>query len=712
MKRMIFYCTTEAELFDAEISRNSLADIRANGFDSIYLEFRNTRAPRQSSRFLDAVALICAEAGRLGLEVVLDAHINQFDEEMIRLHPDVFTDALSLVRTPVADGCFKLEIDWGDPSAFVFENAWLKNVNGEFEEVGSRCRMVSEVSEGGGCAMTRQRGAAITRQEWVLDGGGHGEIFVVRRQRFVYANRDLTHPAWLPCLDRICDRAADFGVAGLVWDEPSFGLGFIEETFPICGRILALYREASGHELRQRMIDLWQDVSGRDSAAVRLQFAEILETGLACFAGEFHRRALEHPGLGRKNPRFFVGIHRTMHEELSDDFRIGSVDYFRHTRALTAGFTDSVFEREDSMVSMVLLARSLAPLSTSGEAWSNSWGFLPTDKHLAYYLRLMGCLGVRWNCHAYHSSLMFGPGYPHHPTWDRMTEHLAAHCGLLEQLEGATPVCDTAIVYNWRSLADFTGAEMHHHRRSMLMATLELTLAQASVRWIAPEQIDEARERCQRIVVLWPNRMPAAAWEALARSKADGLEIVLLGPPASVTETGESCVEAWQTLTGCEAAPTRVDISYGEEIEIAGRRLRLDPAAAVPNWQSNPERCYSGGIPAWELTAGRLLVFWNGRGIGARNGTVTTVTTELAQAPGALAALLPTARAVPCEFIAFPFTRGNEELLSLCARHAQPVTGECDWRGSRIRFQGCLHAILRREAGGRVTVWGEGAQLA
>ena len=84
--------------------------------------------------------------------------------------------------------------------------------------------------------ISRNSLAVITWQEWVLDGGGHGESFVVRRQRFVYANRDLTHPAWLLCLDRICDRAVDFDVAGLVWDEPSFGLGFIEETFPISGR--------------------------------------------------------------------------------------------------------------------------------------------------------------------------------------------------------------------------------------------------------------------------------------------------------------------------------------------------------------------------------------------------------------------------------------------------------------------------------------------
>ena len=40
----------------------------------------------------------------------------------------------------------------------------------------------------------------------------------------------------------------------------------------------------------------------------------------------------------------FLGIHRTMHEETSDDFLIGCVDYFRHNRRTRPAFTDSVFE--------------------------------------------------------------------------------------------------------------------------------------------------------------------------------------------------------------------------------------------------------------------------------------------------------------------------------------------------------------------------------
>jgi hypothetical protein len=54
MRQMIFYAMTEAETFDPAISTRSLTDIKAKGFDSICLEFRNTRAPHRSPRFRQA----------------------------------------------------------------------------------------------------------------------------------------------------------------------------------------------------------------------------------------------------------------------------------------------------------------------------------------------------------------------------------------------------------------------------------------------------------------------------------------------------------------------------------------------------------------------------------------------------------------------------------------------------------------------------------
>ena len=714
MRQMIFYAMTEAETFDPAITLRGLADIKAKGFDSIYLEFRNTKAPLGSPRFQAAVQRICAEAQRLGLKVALDANLNHCAADMLSEHPELFTDQLTQHRVAVRDGRFTMEVGWGDPSCRTIDNAWLVKPLGTAwevgESVGARCRLLTQMSEGGGCAMTSQRGGAVTKQDWALDGGGAGELLVVTRHRYNYSNRDLGHPAQGEYLDRMCNFAGDQNVAGVVWDEPHFGFDFLNDAYPISDHLYKVFAGRFGYDLRARLVDLWLDVAGRDSGQVRLDFAELLESQLAVLENGFKQRALAHPKLGGSNPDLFVGIHRTMHEELSDDFRIGSVDYFRHTQGLTAGCTDSVFEREDSMLTMLLLARAMAPLSESGEAWNNSWGFRPTAEHLAYYLRLMGCLGVRWLGHAYHGSVMFGPGYPHHPTWAGMSDHLTAHRELLDQLAGATPAPDTAMLYHWRGLADFPGNYLHQHRRDLLMAVLELEVAQSALTLIDPAQLADAGHRYKRLLVLWPSRLDTAAWAALEQAAAAGVEIILIGPPAWKSATGTDVSDRWAALAGCRpvARDTALALPYGAIVEVAGRKLVLDPAVAVPNWRSNPANTYADHAKAWELAGGEAVVRWNGRVIGIRHGNVTTVTTELPQIPGALTALWPVAPVAPAGFLAFAYTRGQERLLALVARRAEPVTGVFVWEGRRIVCRGCRHGVLRRSATGEVSVWGEG----
>ena len=726
MKQTIFYSMTEAETFDPAISSRSLADIKAKGFDSIYLEFRNTRAPFRAPRFQAAVSHLCKEAKRLGLSVILDAHLNHCAGDMLAEHPEIFASPLSQRRIKVREGRFTMEVGWGDPSGPVIENAWLIQPLGtawQVEEVGARCRLVSQVSEGGGCAMTRQRGGAVTRQEWALEGVAEGELLVVMRQRFSYSNRDLGHPAQGEYLDRLCAFAGANQVDGVVWDEPHFGFDFMDDAYPISDRLYDVFATRFGYDLRPRLIELWLNVAGRDSGQFRLDFAEMLESQLTVLEGGFKSRVMAHPGLGGHKPDIAVGIHRTMHEELSDDFRIGSIDYFRHNRGLTAGYTDSVFEREDSMVAMNLLARSLAPLSESREAWNNSWGFRPTAEHLDYYLRLLGAMNVRWLGHTYHGSLMFGPGYPHHPTWAGLGDQLAVHRQLLDQLDGATATADTAVLYHWRGMADFLGNYHHQHRRDYLMACHELNLAQAALSVIDPATLaaghpgagrwNTALGSFRRILALWPDRLDLAAWAALEQAAAAGVEILLVGPPAFKSDTGVDVHARWTALTGCRPVvrDAALEMPYGASVEVTGCSLKFDPALAVPNWLSNPENTYADHAKTWELAGGEAVVRWDGRVIGVRRENITTVTTELPQIPGALSALWPVTPVALPGLLTFPYTRGHERLLAFCSRHAVPVSGSFVWEGQSILCSGCRHGVLRRGADGRVTVLGEGVKL-
>jgi hypothetical protein len=478
MRQMIFYAMCEAELFDPALSERSLLDIRSKGFDAIYLEYRNTAAAWTAPRFRAGVTRICAISARIGLSVVLDASLNHLHAWFKEHHPEAYTDHLQPQRLALTGGRFVhttshvirehrplLQV-WrigGSPQAAVLT------------DLTDQVRFVVAEAEGGGCAMTEARGGMITRSTFAIDGEADGELLVIERRLFESSFRDLGHPALSQAIGTLLDWAASLPIAGIVWDEPHFGFAFFEGGRPFSDRLAGVFRSRFGYDLLPRLPELWLDVAGRDSAQVRLDFAELLESQLEVLERDFHDQALAHPGLGGRDPRFTVGIHRTMHEELSDDFHIGCIDYFRHNRWTTSGYTDSVFERRDSMVAMGHLARSLGRVSTHGEAWNNSWGFRPTSGHLAEYLPLYGALGVRWLGHAYHGSWMFGPGYPHHPTWADMPERLAEHGGLLDRLDGAVADIDTLVVFHWRGLATYPDNYLHTHRRTITFLALQLT---------------------------------------------------------------------------------------------------------------------------------------------------------------------------------------------------------------------------------------------
>jgi hypothetical protein len=724
MRQMIFYAMTEAETIEPSLVRKSLEDIKSKGFDSIYLEFRNTTAPIHSPRFKAAVDRIYAECSRLQLRIVQDVNLNLLGTDILTKHPETFTDPLGRQEVRVKGGRFTLEIPGGDSTARVLENAWMIGRNGDLtqaEEVGGRCRLLDQFSEGGGCAMTQARGRATTLQHWQVEGVTDGTLLVVLRDRFRYQHRDLGHPAFAEPIDWLCGFAAGRGVAGVVWDEPHFGFDFLNDAYPVSERLCAEFAVRFGYDLRPRLIDLWLDVAGRDSGQVRLDFAELLESQLAVHENRLKEKILGDPGLGQGKSDFFIGIHRTMHEELSDDFRIGSVDYFRHNRGLTAGFTDSVFEREESVVTMNLLARALGQLSTSRTSWNNSWGFRPTDEHLDYYLRLMGCLNTNWLGHAYHNSIMFGPGYPYHPTWNGMPDRLAAHRGLLVQLANATPSPDTAVLYHWRSLADFPDAYIHQSRRDLLMATLELCAAQADVTVIDTATLAAGRARdgrwvtplgsFRRILAIWPNRLEMEAWTAIEQAAAAGVEVMLVGPPAEVTDKGADLRPRWEALTGAKlpARTAALPMAYDSTVEILGKPFTLDPSKAVPNWKSNPENTYVDHAKTWPLVGGEPVMRWDGRVIGIRRGPVTTVTTELPQIPGAITALWSVKPMAPRGFFAFSYVRGEQRLLALCSRHAKPVSAVFAWEGRTVILENTRHAVLHRAADGQVTIWGDGS---
>ena len=93
-RQLIFFAATEADLHDPALTAAALDDIRAHGFDGIYLEYRNLRTPLEAPRARAGVARIAAQAQERGLAVALDVSANHLHPHLVREHPEAFVEAL------------------------------------------------------------------------------------------------------------------------------------------------------------------------------------------------------------------------------------------------------------------------------------------------------------------------------------------------------------------------------------------------------------------------------------------------------------------------------------------------------------------------------------------------------------------------------------------------------------------------------------------
>ena len=684
-RQLMFFAASEADLHDPVVTATALDDIRAHGFDGIYLEYRNLRTPLEAPRARAGIARIAAQARERGLAVALDVSANHVHPHLVREHPEAFVEALKPYWLQASGGRAEL-VTGGEPLHHVIAGAWSvqRRSDGSASVQPVGWRETACLIEGGGCAMTEQRGIAPARRTLAVEAPD-GELLVVVRQRYAYESRDLGHPATVAATARLGELFGGIAAWGWFWDEPHHGFAFFDGDGRSGGqRIEDTYARRTGWPLVQDLPHLWLDAVGADSATVRLAYAETLEDGLA---------ASEDALLGLAKPRGLeVGMHRTMHEELSDDLHIGCVDYFRHNRATTGGYTDAVFEREDSCVAMIHLARALALRSPTGQAWHNSWGFKPTDAHLAYYLRLMGAMGVRWVGHTYRWSMLFGPGYPHHPTWAGMAGHLAAHRELFDAVDGAVAEASTAVIYTWRAMAGVTGNYIHVHRRNLLFTMLELTLHGVQSTIADATELAQAQPRdgawalhgaaIRRVIVPWSDGMSAAEWDGLDRLAAAGIAVILCGPPPRG--------DGWKRLAALVGAdpterPSEVRHAVGARLRIGRAELPSDPSGMVPNWRSNPANTYPDHLKAWALGAD---------GLGVSRGTATWYGCELPHLAGALRLICTPDIVLPDGLVGTVWRRGGQRQLIVVSRHGRPFTGTVSWLGRAHHLDGALHAVL------------------
>lgn len=712
---MIFYSTTEAELFDWDITERSMTDIKATGFDSVYLEYRNTKASRSNPRFQKWLTRYCQLCRNLEIEVAMDMHIKSISTHLHEYHPEVFTDPLQVQYVEVLEGNFTLKTE-GEPLHWGIEKAYLITHASEIKlreakDVTLDLTQTSIQIEGGGCAMTEVKGPSVSTRAFSLLGHSSGELMLITRVRYTYADRDMGHPDLLDALPRILETMAsqERPVRGFMWDEPHFGFAFFPKNGrAISDRLYERFEERFGYDLRSRLIELWWNLSGKDSSLVRLHYAELLEGELAALEARFVKETELFNQNSAGGHSGFLGMHRTMHEELSDDFFIGCSDYFRHNQFTSSGFTDSVFERDDSMLTFFRVAQSLALDSRDGEAWSNNWGFRPTEAHHRYYLPLMGLMRIRWIAHTYHDSMQFGPGYPDHPLWKDMKGHLREHTELFDALEGTQPTADTAVVYNWKVLARYHDASIHTHRRDLLLLSKQLMQQGTQFLFITDEMLVDATIEngvfvtrigsFKRLILPWADLLEPGAFDTLELLAAAKIEVILFGSPAELTADGTDVRDRFGALIdGVVGDPIKA--SLGSEITLKDQAFTFAPKEIQPNFESNPKSTYADYLNLYPITPIKgtaSIAHVEDRCIGVSKGSIHYFGFDLPYCPGAVKLVIQGWRSpLPKGAILIQSENSEAEYLGVCGEFGEPVSGNLEWEGHPILLEDVHYALFQ-----------------
>lgn len=708
---MIFYSTTEAELFDFSITERGLSDIKTTGFDSIYLEYRNMKADCSSPRFQEWLSAFCRLCEEADMKLVIDTHMRAMNQHFRQEKPEVYSDALKYAYFNLQDGKFELSTT-GEVLHWDIEKAYLiERVSGEqlkaCRDVTAQVRSGRVHMEGGGCAMTETTGQSVALREFSVEGVNEGELMLVSRHRYLYVDFDYGHPSLMDSVPDLFDMFGGEGrpCEGFMWDEPHFGFAFYpDQGRAISERLYAEFEAQFGYDLRGRLVELWWDVEGSDSAQVRLHYAELLETQLSKTEERYCDEAQVYAKSQGKERISYMGMHRTMHGELADDFYIGCADYFRHNRFTNHGFTDSVFERDDSMFTFFRFAQSLALDSRDGEAWSNNWGFKPTEAHHHYYFPLMGIMNIRWIGHTYHNSILFGPGYPDSDLWPTMPEHLKDHGALIDALAGAKVVADTAVLYNWKAMARYPSKYIHTHRRNLLLMSKQFAQQGTQFLFIDDEILagaeiegDDFVTRIgsfSRLIVPWADMLLPEAFVMLQKLAAAGVEILIFGTPAERTSDG-ACVKAdFASLIGVEVQ-SALCIQFGDTIELEGASFTMAPEQVQENFSSNPAETYPDHYKRYQILV---------NGVEAaicRKGSVAYSGAELPFYPGALAQLVSGfSGSLPERGIAMLHADTLGEFVGICGEYGEPMQGALEWGGQSIDLSGQRYALVRRSEDG------------
>lgn len=540
-------------VLDHEKLRSAIQDIHKKGFDTACIEFRNCLYNEYDTEGKEAVKIIVDEAQKLGVKVV---KIMPYPGgNIIKKCPDARQKLIIEHKGRIKGNQFTIDIKnmgsisfaSNEPTFQGIHKAFLIKRNGDLitnaKDITSTIKYTTDFNVFATVTGTYEK---------------DGEILIYARydaDLMDFSSQDI-----LKSMDEYIAHFKDLHLAGYAMDE--FGTGCRACDVYFAGdHFLKSFREKYGYELSDKLYLLKNEAEGECSGKLRYDYYNLTIDNTWTVQKYMKDRYTQLYGK-----EIFGGFHHTWWGEgNSGDLWSGNIDYFRLAENLKGGFVDAQYDAERTMVSMCMLAESLAKYSDTGIAYNMCWDRNPTHGKLDYFHRLMAIRNVRWIGHAYGGTGSFGPGYPDHSTWD-FTEVCTHREKIFQEFIGkAVSKPKVAMMYLWESVACFNNEFMHYHRLSM-KALLDKMLQRNIEIDIIPT-FDNDLTRFDVLMVLWPSMMPESTWSAIKNYVASGKRVIFMGPSAECTVEGRNIVKEFEEMIGAKSRSIYSGKEYNGEYE-------------------------------------------------------------------------------------------------------------------------------------------------
>ncbi|CAM4342559.1 hypothetical protein FHS16_002540 [Paenibacillus endophyticus] len=603
--------------------RLAVADIAGKGFDAIALEFRNCSYSEFDEIGQRAMRTTEEEARKHGLAFI--QIIPWPGLRLLKRYPEARQKWISEHAGTIRNGKLEIRVNDLESAGHIDMRPVYEGIAKAFliKREGGIIREAKDIT-----AELRDVSLAITsRSDLSGTYGVDGEVLLYASYSTDYP--DYASPNMTESIDETLACYRGMKLDGFAMDE--FGAGSKKEDVYLGGAaFLEAFRQSFGYDFLDRIYLMQHEAGDERSGKLRYDYYNLTVDLTYRIQKQVKERYEEQHGQAS-----FKGFHSTWWGEgNSGDLWAGNIDYFKLTENLSGGFVDSQYDAERTMLSMTMLAESLAKYSDSGLAYNMCWDREPTTGKMNYYHRLLAARNVRWVAHAYGHSGPFGPGYPHHPTWE-MTRRCVAMQKAMQRFVGkAVSRPRVAMMYVWESVAHRNDPFMHYHRLSMKALLHKLMLRHVEID-VVPT-FEEDLSRYDALIVLWPAMLPEATWERIRRyDEMSGKRLIFIGPPAACTTEGRDISAEFAELTGTEVhgcasgdrrrAQAPLETEYPGEYEYVAWDL----------WFTNdriPMKCFPLSIVGGAGDA-KVIIRHDDLPIAARKGNVDYYAFELPLTP-------------------------------------------------------------------------------